>query len=190
VHRNWSSTISSVAEPYQLDIKLPRSGALFTNTIGASNTAEGYQALYHNTGSNNIAVGSNAGVNLTTGSNNVDVGNGGVAGEAAKIRIGKVGTQNGTFVAGIRGVTVASAVAVVVDVNGHLGTVISSARFKEAIKPMDKASEAILALKPVTFRYKMELALLIVGHQLRRSLAHFQLLAHLLDLRCLLFSGW
>jgi Chaperone of endosialidase len=46
---------------------------------------------------------------------------------------------------------------VVVDVNGHLGTVTSSARFKEAIKPMDKASEAILALKPVTFRYKHEL---------------------------------
>src|SRR4030095_9887808 len=41
--------------------------------------------------------------------------------------------------------------------DGHLGTVVSSARFKEAIKPMDKASEAILALKPVTFRYKKEL---------------------------------
>src|SRR5207244_7366550 len=40
---------------------------------------------------------------------------------------------------------------------GHLGTVTSSARFKEAIKPMDKASEAILALKPVAFRYKHEL---------------------------------
>src|SRR4029077_7796813 len=75
----------------------------------------------------------------------------------AKIRIGKVGTQTGTFIAGIHGVTVASAVGVVVDVNGHLGTVTSSARFKGAIKPMDKASEAILALKPVTFRYKHEL---------------------------------
>ena len=30
-------------------------------------------------------------------------------------------------------------------------------RFKDAIKPMDKASEAILALRPVTFRYKHEL---------------------------------
>ena len=46
---------------------------------------------------------------------------------------------------------------VVVDTNGHLGTVVSSQRFKEEIKPMDKASEAILALKPVTFRYKNEL---------------------------------
>ena len=51
----------------------------------------------------------------------------------------------------------ASGVGVIVDANGQLGTVASSARFKEAIKPMDKASEAILALKPVTFRYKHEL---------------------------------
>src|SRR6185436_13908346 len=41
--------------------------------------------------------------------------------------------------------------------NGHLGTVVSSKRFKEEIKPMDKASEAILSLEPVTFRYKHEL---------------------------------
>ena len=45
----------------------------------------------------------------------------------------------------------------VVDSNGHLGTGVSSARFKDAIKPMDKTSEAILALQPVTFRYKHEL---------------------------------
>jgi uncharacterized coiled-coil protein SlyX len=41
-----------------------------------------------------------------------------------------------------------------VNSGGRLGTMLSSARFKEAIKPMDKASEAVLALKPVTFRYK------------------------------------
>jgi hypothetical protein len=46
---------------------------------------------------------------------------------------------------------------VIVDSSGHLGTVVSSERFKDAIKPMDKASEAILALQPVTFRYKHEL---------------------------------
>jgi uncharacterized coiled-coil protein SlyX len=44
-----------------------------------------------------------------------------------------------------------------IDSTGKLGTVVSSARFKNQIKPMDKASEAILALKPVTFRYKEEL---------------------------------
>jgi hypothetical protein len=52
---------------------------------------------------------------------------------------------------------VANGVGVIVGTTGQLGTVVSSARFKEAIKPMDKASEAILALKPVTFRYKKEL---------------------------------
>jgi hypothetical protein len=48
-------------------------------------------------------------------------------------------------------------VGVIINSNGQLGTVLSSARFKEAIKPMDKASEAVLQLKPVTFRYKHEL---------------------------------
>src|SRR5262249_7129563 len=60
-------------------------------------------------------------------------------------------------IAGISGATVPTGVAVIVDANGHLGTTTSSARFKEAIKPMDKASEAILALRPVTFHYKKEL---------------------------------
>src|SRR5216110_1165756 len=45
---------------------------------------------------------------------------------------------------------------VVVNGSGRLGTVASSQRFKDDIKPMDKASEAILALKPVTFHYKKE----------------------------------
>ena len=53
--------------------------------------------------------------------------------------------------------TVAGGVGVIVDTNGNLGTVVSSKRFKEEIKPMDKASEAILSLEPVTFRYKHEL---------------------------------
>src|SRR6202040_1636657 len=57
----------------------------------------------------------------------------------------------------ISGVTVAGGVGVIIDTNGHLGTVVSSERFKDEIKPMDKASEAILALKPVTFHYKHEL---------------------------------
>src|SRR5439155_8583929 len=60
------------------------------------------------------------------------------------------------FIAGISGVTVAGGVGVIVDTNGQLGTVVSSERFKDEVKPMDKASEAILALKPVTFRYKHE----------------------------------
>jgi len=131
--------------------------ALKTNN-GNANTANGYLALFNNTsGSGNIALGGSAGQNLTTGDDNIDIGNQGVAGESNKIRIGTVGTQNATFIAGIFGDTVASGVGVIVGTNGQLGTISSSARFKEAIKPMDQASEAILALKPVTFRYKHEL---------------------------------
>jgi uncharacterized coiled-coil protein SlyX len=134
-------------------------GALNNNTTGISNTASGDGALFQNTtGGNNIALGSNAGALLTTGSNNIDIGNIGVAGESNTIRIGtNNGTQKHTFIAGISGKTVAGGVGVVVDSKGHLGTTTSSERFKEAIKPMDKASEAILALKPVTFRYKKDL---------------------------------
>src|SRR5205814_5807615 len=72
-------------------------------------------------------------------------------------RIGTVGTQTATFIAGISGATVASGVGVIVGSNGRLGTVVSSERFKDDVKPMEKASEAILALKPVTFRYKHDL---------------------------------
>ena len=132
--------------------------ALFHNTSGVSNTACGYGALNNNTsGSSNIAVGDRAGYNLTTGSNNIDVGNTGAAGESGKIRIGTKGTHNGTFIAGISGKTVANGAGVIVNANGQLGTIQSSARYKDDIKPMDKASEAILALKPATFRYKEEL---------------------------------
>jgi hypothetical protein len=132
-------------------------GALSSNTFGSNNTAAGREALKRNRGSNNIAVGSNAGSLLTTGSNNIDIFDMGIAGEANTIRIGTQGTQTATFIAGISGATVPIGVPVIVDSTGHLGTTTSSARFKEAIKPMDKASEAILALKPVTFHYKHDL---------------------------------
>jgi len=79
-----------------------------------------------------------------------------VAGQSNTLRIGNA-RQTATFIAGIRGVTVAGGVGVFVGTNGQLGTRTSSERFKEAIKPMDKTSEAILALKPVTFRYKKDL---------------------------------
>jgi uncharacterized coiled-coil protein SlyX len=102
-------------------------------------------------------LGAKAGESLTTGSNNIDIGNPGVAAEDNNIRIGKVGTQTGTFIAGIHGTTIANGIGVIIDSTGQIGTVTSSARFKEAIRPMDKASEAILALQPVTFRYKQDL---------------------------------
>ncbi len=132
------------------------SSALFNNTAGLSNTAIGVSALFFTTGSNNIAVGLNAGTAVFTGSNNIDIGTNG-ANESSTIRLGTSGIQTNTYIAGITGVTVAGGVGVIVDSSGHLGTVVSSGRFKDAIKPMDKASEAILALQPVTFRYKHEL---------------------------------
>src|SRR5207253_7636973 len=93
------------------------------------------------------------------GNNNIDIGANvlGNAGEANTIRIGKSGTQTKAFLAGIYGKTVASGVGVIINSNGQLGTVQSSARYKDDIKPMDKASEALFKLKPVTFRYKQEL---------------------------------
>ena len=93
--------------------------------------------------------------NLTTGDSNIDIGNQGFAGEANTIRIGS-SLQTRAFISGISGVAVTGS-TVVVDANGQLGVATSSVRFKDNIKPMDKTSEAILLLKPVTFRYKKEL---------------------------------
>ncbi|MEP6872211.1 MAG: tail fiber domain-containing protein, partial [Anaerolineaceae bacterium] len=150
-------------------------GALDNNTIGSQNTASGYSALRINssgnqntatgvqalldntTGDGNIALGFLAGSNLTTGNNNIDIGAAGKAGESNAIRIGKAGVQKKTYIQGIFGTTVPNGSPVRVDAMGHLGTMTSSARFKDEIKPMDKASEALLALEPVTFRYKPEL---------------------------------
>ena len=121
-------------------------GALFSNATGINNTAEGFQALYDNTGSNNVGLGYSAGLNLTTGSGNVCIGYGvsGVAAESNTTRIKNIYSS------------VASGRAVYVNSDNKLGTLVSSRRFKDGIKPMEKASEAILALKPVTFLYKKE----------------------------------
>ena len=93
--------------------------------------------------------------NLTTGSGNIDIGNGGIAGEANTIRIGDLANQSVTYIAGISG-TVVVGNAVVVNANGQLGTVASSERFKRDIATMDRASETILSLRPVTFHYKTD----------------------------------
>jgi Chaperone of endosialidase len=132
------------------------SNALLFNTNGDFNTALGRGALENiTTGLNNIAVGDSAGLNHTgDDGQNIDIGNLGVAGDSRTTRIGA--SQLRTFIAGING-TAVSGTAVFVDSNGQLGVATSSRRFKDEIKPMNKASEAILALKPVTFRYKPEI---------------------------------
>jgi Chaperone of endosialidase len=131
---------------------------LYQNTTGNNNTATGYNALLNNTtGNQNIALGNFAGSNLTTGDNNIDIGNQGVAGEAGTIRIGTIGTHTATYIAGVMGKTTPRGTPVFINANGQLGTVQSSAHFKDQIKPMDKLSEAILSLQPVTFHYKKEI---------------------------------
>jgi hypothetical protein len=105
---------------------------------------------------------------LTTGDNNIVIGNLGAAAESDSIRIGMEVTaidefdithpaHTATYIAGISGQTASDGVAVYVNTDGKLGTLTSSARFKDQIKPMEKASEAVLALKPVTFHYKHEI---------------------------------
>ncbi len=119
--------------------------ALSNNTTGNSNTAEGFQALGANTtGSYNIALGRDAGRHVTTAD---DV-----------ICIGTVGADvsHSCYIGNIFDQPSPSGLAVFVNRDGKLGTIMSSMRFKEDIKPMDKASEAILALQPVTFRYKKD----------------------------------
>ena len=133
-------------------------GALTFNTTGDHNTASGTSALFLNdTGNNNTALGWRAGSSQTTGSNNIYIGAemDGVAGESNTIRIGRNITD--TFIDGINGATASGGAAVfVLGGAGKLGTMPSSARFKDEIKPMDKTSEVILALRPVSFRYKKE----------------------------------
>jgi hypothetical protein len=132
--------------------------ALRSNTTGGFNTAIGRSALADNTsGESNIGLGYLSGGNLTTGDNNIDIGNLGFPGESGTIRIGSSGTQTRTFVAGISGATASGGATVFVNASGQLGTLTSSRRFKDQIKPMDKTSEALFALNPVSFRYKKEI---------------------------------
>jgi len=123
------------------------------------NAAMGFQALSRlSAGVENIAIGRGAGFSLTTGNTNIYIGNDGVAAETRTIRIGDpIGNSRHrrTFVTGISNATVTGA-PVSIAADGKLGTMPSSQRFKEQIKPMGNASEAILALKPVTFRYKKD----------------------------------
>jgi hypothetical protein len=124
-----------------------------------NNTAVGARALpLFLGGQNNIAIGYMAGANLGVGDNNIDIGNPGdaVSGDENTIRIGDVQTR--AFIAGIYATTTGSSTTlpVIVDSNGQLGTAVSSERFKKDIKPMQEASESILALKPVSFHYKSD----------------------------------
>jgi len=122
--------------------------ALIQNTDGNSNTAIGDSALFNNTTGNfNVGLGANAGNSVTTANNVICIGHSVVG----------ANVSNTCFIGNIFGKTSSGGVGVLINANGKLGTVPSSRRFKNAIEPMNNASEAILALKPVTFRYKKEI---------------------------------
>jgi hypothetical protein len=128
--------------------------ALGFNTSGSNNTALGVNSLLSNSGgSNNIAVGFNAGSAVGTGDFNILLGNDGVDGESRTIRIGTPNTHLQTFIAGIS-VTGVSGAHVLVSSDGQLGVELSSRRYKEDIRDMGEASNDLLRLRPVTFRYK------------------------------------
>jgi len=120
-------------------------------------------------GNFNILLGAFAGINFfnSNESANIDIGNLGVAGESGVIRIGTdvnlvpscanfPGCHSATFIAGINGVTTGSNTTstVLIDSNGQLGTIPSSRLYKEDIHDMGAASDGLLRLRPVTFRYK------------------------------------
>jgi len=139
--------------------------ALSSNTTGSFNTATGYQALFNNAGDSNTAIGRAALASNTTGTGNTALGFGAGDNVTTASNVICIGTSisganvsNTCFIGNIRGVTTANndAIPVVIDSAGQLGTRSSSRRFKNEIKPMDKASEDILALKPVTFHYKSD----------------------------------
>ncbi len=132
--------------------------ALYNNTTGINNTAMGHQAMFNNgSGYRNVAVGYQAGF-AVTGSDNITIGaqNQGKAAENGVTRIGNKSYQAKIFIAGISGVKtgLAAAKTVFIDANGQLGTIKSSRVYKEDIHPMGSVSERLLALQPVTFRYK------------------------------------
>lgn len=137
------------------------SSALALNTTGQGNTALGGGALFSNvTGFNNTAIGYNAGYNITN-SNNIDIGHLGSNTDSGTIRIGCTSNclnnanQTSAYIAGIYGsMTGLAGVPVVVDSNGQLGTVSSSRRYKDNIQDMGDASDGLMKLRPVTFRYK------------------------------------
>ncbi|MGD0859237.1 MAG: tail fiber domain-containing protein [Terracidiphilus sp.] len=137
--------------------------ALYYNTSGTGNTAMGPFALGSiTTGSENVGIGYAAGYYLPAGvSNNIDIGNEGSATDYnATIRIGTLGKQQAFYVAGVFGVAtgLSNATEVMIDSNGQLGVKNSSIRFKEDVHDMAAASDGLMRLRPVIYRYKQPYA--------------------------------
>ncbi len=137
--------------------------ALSLNTTGFNNVAVGQFSLFGNvSGARNIGVGSQAGFSIK-GNDNIAIGNAGDPADNGTIRIGTAtpggpaGPHTRTFIAGINGVTTGlPGIPVLVDINGQLGTISSSRRYKDDIEDMAAASEGLMQLRPVTFHYKAD----------------------------------
>lgn len=134
-------------------------GSISKVTAGANqNSAIGYQSLFNLlTGSGNTTIGISSGNNYTGAeSNNICLGSLGVLGESNVMRLGLTGTTTKSFIVGVRGTTTvnADAIAVLIDSAGQLGTVSSSARYKDNIEPMASYSHVLMHLRPVVFNYK------------------------------------
>jgi hypothetical protein len=138
--------------------------ALFNHTINDGNTAVGYQTLYNDTtGTDNVAIGPYALLNSNGGFNNIAVGytaGNGISTASNVICIGSPGmdVSTTTWIGNVFGVTTQNGTTapVIVSADGQLGTVASSERFKKDISPMERASEVILSLRPVTFHYRSD----------------------------------
>jgi hypothetical protein len=154
----YNTAIGNVAMSFSTGSNNTAVGDGAMNTAsGNSNVAIGRSAGLNFAGDNNIAIGQYAGQNITRGANNIEIGHQGMKKDANTIRLGDPAAQKKTFIAGISGTTMPDGVAVLINSKGQLGVATSSARYKEKIEPMDKASDALLSLHPVTFHYKKEL---------------------------------
>ena len=120
--------------------------ALSSNTTGGFNTAVGAYALANSLGFGNIALGSGAGSAVTTASNVICIGTSGAnVDESCFI---------GHIYSNVQPIVGTDPDSVTIASSGRLGRGnASSRRYKHDIKPMEKASEALYALKPVSFRY-------------------------------------
>ena len=141
-------------------------GALSNNTTGHNNTATGRSALSFNTsgfdntgigvgalgenrtGYNNTALGAGAGIRVITANNVICIGS----------EVEGRNVSNTTWIGSVYGGFTHNAMTapVIVSADGQLGTVASSKRFKKDIASMEKDSEVILSLRPVTFHYKSD----------------------------------
>src|SRR5262249_14535982 len=143
--------------------------AMESVTTGSQNTAMGDDALDDcTTGSGNTALGKEAGNSIVDGSDNVVIGhNAGIglvhASHDIAIGVEEAGPfadfDNTCFIGSIFGEVVSdpgSQAAVYVDQFNVVGIFNSSRKYKHDILPMDKASEALYQLKPVTFKFNSD----------------------------------